>query len=709
MRILQIVPEMNVGGVETGTLDIAFALQGQGHEVTVMSHGGALIPRLEQANIRHVQAPVHRKEPFTILRMAWFLRRFILQNRIDIVHARSRVPGWIAYLATRGMRAQFVTTAHGAYRAHALSRVMGWGEKVIVPSTAIWDRMAREFSVPESRLCLIPRGVDLKRFCALQRPRIPAEGPVCVGMVGRVTPIKGHEVFLRALALARQRQPRLRGLIVGDAPEGRIEIKQRLEALALELGLQGHVDFQPARPDVENVYARLDMLVMASVVPESFGRVLVEAQAAGIPVIASALGGILDIIEDGRTGTLFPAGDAAALAGAMLDAAAHPEKARAMADAAWQKAERLFTIEQMTRCTLGVYQEVAHPKNILVFKFSSLGDVLLAEASLRALRNRFPKARLSVLVKTPYVEVFKDCPHLDEVIEYDSEHQHKGPNLVSLAMELRERRFDLCVDLQNNWRSHAIGFLAGITRRIGYARKGGRLLFNEAVAEPVQKMDPVSHQFHLLKQLEIEPLPDGLRFYGTAEDEAWAAAFCETHGMRPGDRVAAVHVGGSTRWQSKQWGLDSFAALINGLHARAGLKPLLVGGQDDAALAAALRLMLKQTCMDAVGKTSLGRLAALLKRCSVLVSSDSAPLHVAAAVRLPFVALFGPTDPKRHAPQGIGRVLFKNPPCGPCYQPVCPEGHHRCMKDIALSEVVEAMQAVARPAAPAVQKQEALA
>ncbi len=289
MRILQIVPEMNMGGVETGTLDMAFALKRQGHEVFVISHGGVLVPRLVEAGIFHESLPVHRKEPFTILRMAWRVHRFAENHNVDIVHARSRVPGWIAYLATRWGRAKFITTAHGAYRQHLGSRVMAWAERVIVPSTALFHIMQSQFDVPAEKLRLIRRGVDLERFRALPRSRMGSECPIVAAVVGRITALKGHEIFLRALALAHGKNPRIKGKIVGDCPADRPALKEKLAALCRALGLEQCVEFEPSRPDVEKVYAAVDILVMPSLVPESFGRVLIEAQASGIPVIASAL------------------------------------------------------------------------------------------------------------------------------------------------------------------------------------------------------------------------------------------------------------------------------------------------------------------------------------------------------------------------------------------------------------------------------------
>ncbi len=701
MRICQILPQMNIGGVETGTLDLSGFLHRIGHHVVVISHGGVLVGRLTEQGIEHVTMPVHRKELFTILWTAWRVRRFCQKNGIDIVHARSRVPGWIAWLATRGTRTKFVTTAHGAYRPHFASRVMAWGQKVIVPSTAIWNYMTEKFGVAQDRLCLIHRGIDLSQFEVSVRQKIQPDGPIVVGMVGRITPLKGHETFLQALALARQKNPRITGKIVGDCPAKRPAIGENLIALAQRLGLTNSVVFENARPDVEKVYRELDILVMASLVPESFGRVLVEAQASGVPVIASALGGILDIVEDGRTGTLFAAGDALALAGAMGKVAGDPVGARRMSDAALTKARQEFAMEKMAGRTLDVYTDVLRPKNILVLKFSSLGDVLLSEPSLRALRRKYPDAHIGVVVKSSYRDALKNCPHVDELIEYDIRGRDRGPGFFGLVKKMNQGRFDLVVDLQNNWRSHALAYLANIPWRLGYARKGGRFLLNDVRVEPREKMDPVSHQFYLLSRLDVPADSKRVCFATGDEDTRWVEDFLRANRVSAKEPLVAVHVGGSPRWQSKQWGRESFAAFINGLGAGTGMRPVLVGGAGDIVLAERLKPLLRVASVDAVGKTSLGNLAALLKHCCVMVGADSAPLHVSWAVGTLFVALFGPTDPAKHAPPDRGVVISKAVPCGPCYKPVCPEGHHRCMKSIDPQEVLDAVCRAARGSAQA--------
>ncbi|MFA5725732.1 MAG: glycosyltransferase, partial [Candidatus Omnitrophota bacterium] len=137
MNILQVLPELNVGGVETGTLDLAKYLMRLGHKAVVVSAGGSLVKDLEELGAVHYHLPVHKKSVFSIIKTVPLLAEIIRKEKIDIVHARSRVPAWIAYFACRQTKAVFITTCHGYYKKHPFSYVMGWGKKVIVLSNVI--------------------------------------------------------------------------------------------------------------------------------------------------------------------------------------------------------------------------------------------------------------------------------------------------------------------------------------------------------------------------------------------------------------------------------------------------------------------------------------------------------------------------------------------------------------------------------------------
>jgi glycosyltransferase involved in cell wall biosynthesis len=199
MNILQILPELNVGGVETGTVDLAKYLLSQGHKSVVVSHGGALVAQLESQGSRHYVLPVHKKNLFTMIHCVKKLIDIIRSEKIDIVHARSRVPAWIAFFACRYTEAHFLTTCHGYYSQHLFSRVMGWGKLVIAISDVIGRHMVQDFDTPGENIRVIPRSVDTQRF-NLPRPPKEKNDPFIITMIGRITPLKGHPYFLRAMA-----------------------------------------------------------------------------------------------------------------------------------------------------------------------------------------------------------------------------------------------------------------------------------------------------------------------------------------------------------------------------------------------------------------------------------------------------------------------------------------------------------------------------
>jgi len=223
MNVLQIIPELNVGGVETGTADFVKYLVQHGHSAIVVSNGGTMVERVEATGARHYTYPVHKKSLWTMFRMIKVIRKVIEDEHIDIVHARSRVPAWIAYFACRKTKAVFVTTCHGYYKNKVFSQVMGWSKLVIVPSKVIGRHMVEDFKVLSRSICIIPRSVDLEKFHDSKRT-VRDKSRCTITMIGRITPLKGHMFFLKAMAKVIRNIPYAKILIVGDAPAKKGEL-----------------------------------------------------------------------------------------------------------------------------------------------------------------------------------------------------------------------------------------------------------------------------------------------------------------------------------------------------------------------------------------------------------------------------------------------------------------------------------------------------
>ncbi|MBI4335122.1 MAG: glycosyltransferase, partial [Candidatus Omnitrophica bacterium] len=285
MNVLQVVPELNVGGVETGTVDLARWLTANGHKAVVVSAGGKLVRQIESAGARHYQVDVARKSPFSVAQSIRQLKEIISKEEIQIVHARSRVPALAAFFAARATNRVFITTAHGYYKNHPFSGVMGWGRFVIVASNVMARHMMENFKVPFDRIRLVPRGVDLARYQFDEEITLGQRSqPFTIGMVSRLTPLKGHEYFLRAVAIVARTMPHIKVLIVGDTPKGKEKYREELKLLSRRLGIMNIVEFAGPSDEVKEIFNKLDAFVLATVVPEGFGRVIVEAQATGVPV-----------------------------------------------------------------------------------------------------------------------------------------------------------------------------------------------------------------------------------------------------------------------------------------------------------------------------------------------------------------------------------------------------------------------------------------
>src|SRR3989338_5745054 len=390
MKVLQILPELNVGGVETGTVDFAQYLTRHGHTSIVVSHGGELVPLLEQSGTKHYTLPVHKKSLGGMFRMVKALRRIIQDEGVDVVHARSRVPAWIAYFACRTTKAAFITTCHGYYNNRLFSQVMGWPKLVIVPSEAIGRHMRDDFGVSSGSPRCIPRSIDMEKF-NVPREETPGKSFYTIAIIGRITPLKGHTFFLKSMAKVARVMPNIRIWVIGDAPPAKASYKRELEVLVRQSGLQGRVEFLGNRRDIPQLLSHSDVLVLSTITEEAFGRVILEAQAAGVPVVATSVGGVVDIIDDGKTGLLVLPKDTDAMAREVMRVLKDRQLAGQLVEAGRKKLKEKFTLDQMALRTIQVYEELLNTLNILVIKMSSLGDVVLVTPSLKALRERFPQ------------------------------------------------------------------------------------------------------------------------------------------------------------------------------------------------------------------------------------------------------------------------------------------------------------------------------
>ncbi len=370
--ILQVLPELETGGLEVGTVETATELQKQRIKNFVASKGGRMVYDLDKIKVKHFTLPLKSKNPFTIWKNVSRLEKIIKENGINIVHARSRAPAWSAYWAAKRAGVHFVTTFHGTYGLgpwglkKAYNKIMTFGEKVIAISTHIKNHLLQNYKIDEKNIRLIHRCADIERFAPelvtqerminkIKEYNIADDKPVLL-LPGRVTRWKGQHLLIEALS--KMKNQNYYCIITGDS-QGRQKYVDYLHELTRQYKLENRIGFFGRYSDVPALMMVSNVILSTAIEPEAFGRISVEGQAMGKIVVASNIGGSLDTIEDGVTGKLYQFDNPQALADA-LDWAlnlSEAEKAK-IGKAAIKNVRENFTKQIMCDKTIEVYKEL---------------------------------------------------------------------------------------------------------------------------------------------------------------------------------------------------------------------------------------------------------------------------------------------------------------------------------------------------------------
>lgn len=376
--ILQLLPELRAGGVERGTLEISAAIQQAGWQSIVASAGGEMAHQLSHQGAKHIELPLNTKHPWHIYKNSWAIEKIIRDYQVDIVHARSRAPAWSGYLAAKRTRTRFMTTFHGTYNIqnnwkHKYNSVMVKGDRVIAISNFIAEHIAENYEIDPSKLRTIHRGVDVERFQASKVMgvrvaqlahdwHLPDEDVPLILMPGRITRWKGQDILLKALAKLPHRD--FFCVILGD-DAGHPGYREELEELIVKLNLCGYARIAPNIGSMAEAYALSRVVVAPSLEPEAFGRVPVEAQAMGKPVIATNHGGFCETIVNGETGWLVAPGDVNALADKLQTVLSMNESARvAWALRSRQHACDFYSSTLMQHKTINVYSDLLWSEHV---------------------------------------------------------------------------------------------------------------------------------------------------------------------------------------------------------------------------------------------------------------------------------------------------------------------------------------------------------
>ncbi len=694
MKVIQVVPMMNLGGVERGALDLALHLNSKDIDNFIVSGGGRLIESSTHKGVKHLQMNVYKKSLLSLLSVKE-MRRLINREAIDIVHARSRVPAWISFFATRSTKAHFVTTAHGVYKNKFFSEVMGWGKVVICPSKVVARHLRNNFGVPDEKITIINRWVDTEAFYFTDYNERKANNIVVA--IGRISPTKGYEYLIKAFKKIVRINPYMKLHIVGSPDKSKMRYYKYLQTLVRRYSLQYNVKFLGYEGDVAGVLSRARVLVAPSVIEESFGRVVIEAFSSGVPVVATKVGGYKEIIDDREDAILVESRNSDQIAEAIINILEDPNFTRSLTIKARSKVEKLYTLEKCLLQVDKVYEKVTKSNRIAVIKLSSFGDLILIVPALKLLRDKNPLAYIVLATSKRYSSLFFDCPYVDEVIPLDDRCKSIR-SIREAARILRRKSFDYIIDLQNSRASHLISFLAFPRYSFGYSLRWGFLL-SKCIAYD-RTLDPLSSQEKILQFLGLQFDEKKLIF--------WNKKSIESVDFPEGNLIG-INVVASARWQSKNWPLKNIRKLIEMIVKNIPQSYIVLFGDEYSRdISKGLVSATNHRVLDLCGKTSMADLPVFVKQLNAFITPDTATLHLAVALGVPTIALFGPTDYKRHTVGSDNlHVLSCDLPCSYCYKPNCKFSEESlCLGRITPNQVYSKLKNILKDAASSICQKE---
>ena len=378
IKVLQVIPKLGYGGAETGCYDIAHYLPENGCESFIVTSGGELTKFVDKKKVKLIKLPVHSKNPLLILINTILLIGIILFFKISIVHARSRAPAWSCLFATKLTNRKFVTTFHGTYNFSGklkkfYNSVMVRSDLIIAGSNFIFSHIKEnysEFLTTQKKFLVIFRGINVDYFDSstklendeknlLQKWNINDKKKIIL-MPGRLTSWKGQELFIKAINLVKIEfgYEAFHAIILGN-DQGRDLYKKKLIRLTEQYSLTNQIKFIDHCEDMALAYKVSDIVVSASIEPEAFGRVSVEAQSMEKLIIASNIGGSNETIDDEKTGFLFKSGDAESLSKKIIHALTMDETSiKLMGKEGRSNIIKKFNVEKMCFSTYSEYKRL---------------------------------------------------------------------------------------------------------------------------------------------------------------------------------------------------------------------------------------------------------------------------------------------------------------------------------------------------------------
>ncbi|MFC1754567.1 glycosyltransferase [Thermoproteota archaeon] len=642
MNILHIISEFDSIDVVLSVNDLLSRLAREGHSCFIVSSGESCFQRQDGVSVKCILIPGFTKNFYQTYRAFKKLKTIILENKIEVIHSHSALTSWVALFLSRATNVSFVTTCHNFYSKNLFNVALFLGKKIIVHHQAVGTHLLGKFKISVKRIQFIPQGLDFENI-EFQDFDQRSKTDFKIGMISPLRLGKGHECFLKAMVRVVRNIPSIKIYVATNLTGSKPQLKKELALLIRRLGLTSYVELIDT-PNLDlNFVLNLNVLVAVSTNEDASTRVILEAQARGVPVVASHIAGFCELVSDGKTGILVPPNDHDALAVAVIKILRNFKLAREITFTARKAIIDKFDIRRTITDYIDLYNQAICKKSILIINLGEAQEVIFTIPALRALKKELPDIQIVNLVNSASRCVFQRCPYIDDLIVYETfSHRWSPFGFIKIAGILLEKRFDMVLDLSNSFRTHLLSYLTLANKRYGYRNRAFKFLINHNMQRPQAHLSVTEQSLLLLDLLGIKSKDHKLELWLSQEDKKVVEDFLNDNWIGK-EKIAGLDLSSQMGFLKNNGPVERLAYLCDRL-AQQDMRVIIIGASNNISAKNELLKKMQSKPISAIGDIPTTQLACLIKRCDIYITSNPKSLYIASALKTPSIILSSVKD-----------------------------------------------------------------
>jgi len=569
------------------------------------------------------------------------LKAKIRVNNIDIIHIHSVTSVWLAFLLCRNTGTRLVASSYNFHRKNIFNQGLILANTIVVHNEAVGQQIINDFRLSQHKVKFIEPIIDIDNF-KFQSVDERSKTDFTIGFIPSLLPDSGYEYFLKAMVRVLRIIPYINIYVLISRSCMRKNIKEDLEFWTRRLGLSNYVRFQDASNLDLKYLTKFNLLVYAPIIENALTRLIIEAQAYGVPVISGHVGGISQIISDNKTGILVAPRDNVSLTNAIIKALKDFAFMREIVLTARKNIEERFNIDKNINKFITIYQEMKDARKILVVSLGGVDDVVSTIPVLNLLKNNMPQAQIAALISPGLRCLLQHCPYVDELIVFKNKDLFFSVKLVKLIIE---KNFDMVFDLNNNFKSQTISYLSLAGSRFGYRNRIIKFLINNNIRRPNISSGLIEDKLSILDLLRINKCDYKLELWPSKEDEDFVDDFFQDNWIGK-EKVVLIDIASTRSFFMGNKVLTGVAYLCNSL-TKQNMRIVIFGSRRNIIkIKADLFNKIKSQPILFISDITPLQLASLIRKCSLYISFRSASIYIARAMYTPslFISLRKDTD-----------------------------------------------------------------